>query len=431
MDPGEPITGGLPPGRRNGRGLLVFALLITSGLTFVLGRPARSQKEAVELEPVVISLEHADPAVSRDTLHRGEALSQVLSRQRLTANEAAAVVGALRPHVNLRSLRAGVTLDFERSVSDSLLGIDIRVDSDRLVKLRLDVDGWSSDVTELAVTVDTVVLAGLIESTLYQSVMDLAAPGIGAQERIERLMWGIYKPFQWAIDFGLDVREGDRYRAVYERHVREDGSVKSGRILASEFTNRGVVHRAFWYEPRGEYFDDDGASMRRFFLKAPLDFRRISSRFTRRRLHPKLGVYRAHLGTDYAAARGTQVFAAADGTITRAGTWGGYGRIVEIRHANGYRTRYAHLNGFARGVRTGVKTRQGQVIGYVGSSGLATGAHLHYEMWQKGKAVDPRTINFPSGNPVSEGEMTEFRRSRDRLRALLSRANEPTLPLAE
>lgn len=414
------------------RGLLVFALLITGGLTLLLGRPStRAQEERLELEPLIISLGQADPTVSQDTLHRGEVLSQVLARQGLSAGEAMEVVRALRPIASPRSLRAGVTLDFERTVWDSLLGIEVRVDSDRLVRLRPDDEGWVSDVKELSVTVDTVVLAGLIETTLYQSVMDLAAPGIGGEERIERLMWGIYKPFQWAVDFGLDIRQGDSYRAVYERRVREDGTVKSGRILAAEFTNRGVVHRAFWFDSRAEYFDDDGESMRRFFLKAPLDFRRISSRFARRRLHPKLGVYRPHLGTDYAADRGTRVFAAADGTITRAGTWGGYGRIVEIRHANGYRTRYAHLNGIGRGIRRGVKARQGQVIGYVGSSGLATGPHLHYEMWYNGKAVDPRTINFPSGEPVSEGQMAGFRRSRDRLRALLSRANEPTLPLAE
>ena len=414
-----------------GRGLLVFALLVTGGLTLLLGRPASSQRRLPRLQPVVVSSEQAEAVVAVDTLRRGEVLAKVLSRQSLSATEVANAVDALRAHANPRSLRPGVTVRVQRTACDSLVAVALRIDPDHEVRLVPgDVD-WSSELVPLTVRVDTLMLVGSISSTLYHSLMALPAPQVSTQERIERLMWGIYRPFQWSIDFGIDLRPGDHYRAVYERHIREDGSVRYARVLAAEFTNRGVTHRAFWFEPRREYFDADGNSMTRVFLKAPVDFRRISSRFARRRYHPTLGIYRAHQGTDYAADIGTPVHSTADGTVTRAGWWGGYGRIVEIRHVNNYVTRYAHLSFIAKGIRRGVRVRQGQLIGHVGQSGLATGPHLHYELRHNGKAIDQRRVDLPSGEPVSGARLQEFRRLRDRLMSLLDRDRTEDLRLAE
>jgi len=414
-----------------GRGLLVFALLVTGGLTLLLGRPASSQRRLPRLQPVVVSSEQAEAVVAVDTLRRGEVLAKVLSRQSLSATEVANAVDALRAHANPRSLRPGVTVRVQRTAWDSLVAVALRIDPDHEVRLVPgDVD-WSSELVPLTVRVDTLMLVGSISSTLYHSLMALPAPQVSTQERIERLMWGIYRPFQWSIDFGIDLRPGDHYRAVYERHIREDGSVRYARVLAAEFTNRGVTHRAFWFEPRREYFDADGNSMTRVFLKAPVDFRRISSRFARRRYHPTLGIYRAHQGTDYAADIGTPVHSTADGTVTRAGWWGGYGRIVEIRHVNNYVTRYAHLSFIAKGIRRGVRVRQGQLIGHVGQSGLATGPHLHYELRHNGKAIDQRRVDLPSGEPVSGARLQEFRRLRDRLMSLLDRDRTEDLRLAE
>jgi murein DD-endopeptidase MepM/ murein hydrolase activator NlpD len=405
-----------------GRGLLIFAFLVTGGLTLILGRPASSQRRLPELQPVVISAEEAESLVRTDTLRRGEVLSQVLARHSLPPSDVANAVEALSTYANPRRLRAGLAVHSEWTAWDSLIDITVQVDSDHEVRLARDRLGWSAEFSELSVRVDTIMIAGTIESSLYNSVMALPVGSIGAQERIERLMWGIYRPFQWAIDFGIDLRRGDSYRAVYERHIRPDGSVRHGRILAAEFTNRGKTHQAFWLDSRREYFDGDGKSMKMVFLKAPVDFRRISSRFTRRRYHPKLGIYRAHLGTDYAAASGTRVYSTADGTVTRAGWWGGYGRIVEVRHTNGYRTRYAHLSFIAKGIRRGTRVSQGQLIGNVGSSGLATGPHLHYELLQNGKAINARGVNLPSGVPVAQEELADYRRMRDRLIRLLDRA---------
>jgi murein DD-endopeptidase MepM/ murein hydrolase activator NlpD len=407
-----------------GRGLLIFALLVTGGLTLVLGRPASSQRNLRKLDTIVVSSDEAEGVLRVETLRRGEVLAQVLGRQGLTAQEIADVVDALRPYANPRLLRAGVTVTGERTAWDSLIALTVRVDPDTEVRLTQDGYGWNAELGEIPIRLDTLFLAGSIASSLYNSVMELPIESLGSVERIERVMWGVYRPFQWSIDFGVDLRRGDSYRVVYERHVRPDGSVKNHRVLAAEFVNRGRTYRAFWWPGRREYFDAEGLSMKRVFLKAPVDFRRISSRFSRRRYHPKLGIYRAHLGTDYAADTGTRVHSTADGTVTRAGWWGGYGRVIEIRHVNGYRTRYAHLSFIARGIKKGVRVRQGQLIGHVGSSGLATGPHLHFEMWQNGKAVDHRRINLPSGNPVAKEEIADYMRLRDLLSGLLNRASE-------
>lgn len=402
--------------------MILFAFLITGALTVLLGGLPERTHPVPELPALVVSRAAAEPVIAADTLGRGETLAVVLGRQGLAPAEVARLTRALRSHVDLRRLRAGVSVAVHRTPWDSVTRVAVRVDPDREVNLFPATDGWSSEVREISVSIDTLILAGTIETTLYHSVTALPGVEMELRERIEQVMWGIYRPFQWSIDFGLDLREGDSYRAVYERHVRPDGTVREARVLAAEFVNAGRTYRAFWFEPREEYFDGEGRSMRRVFLKAPLDFRRISSRFTRRRYHPVLGRYRAHLGTDYAANPGTPVWSTANGTVTRAGWWGGYGRVVEVRHINGYRTRYAHLSGIARGVRAGVRVSQGQTIGYVGASGLANGPHLHYELRRGGQAVDARTVDLPSGEPISESRMATFRRSRDRLLSLLEAA---------
>ncbi|UCC74785.1 MAG: M23 family metallopeptidase [Gemmatimonadota bacterium] len=414
-----------------GRGLLIFAFLVTGGLTLILGRPASSQRRLPALEPVVVSAEEAESLVRADTLRRGEVLAQVLARHSLDRADVAEIVEALSRFANPRRLRPGLAVHSQWTAWDSLIHLTVQVDPDHVVHLVRDPLGWAAEWNELDVRVDTLVLSGRIDSNLYNSVMALPTPSLGAQERIERVMWGIYRPFQWAIDFGIDLRRGDNYRTVYERHVRPDGSVREARVLAAEFTNRGRTHQAFWLESRGEYFDENGQSMKMVFLKAPVDFRRISSRFTRRRYHPALGTYRAHLGTDYAADTGTRVYSTADGSVTRAGWWGGYGQIVEVRHVNGYNTRYAHLSFIAKGIRRGVRVSQGQLIGNVGSTGLATGPHLHYEMLRNGRAINHRDVNLPSGVPVSDSQMPEFRRIRQKLLRLMNGVSEPALILAE
>ncbi len=414
-----------------GRGIFTFALLVTAGLTLILGRPASSQRSRPALEPIVVSEDEAETMIRTETLRRGEALAQVLARQGLTPNQAAEAITALRDYINPRVLQPGVTVQVERTPWDSLLGVAVRYDADHIVRLTPFEGAFVTEREAIPVRVDTLLLTGSINSSLYNSVIAVRAVGMSTQERIERLMWGLYRPFQWSIDFSVGLRKGDRYRAVYERHVRSDGSIRHSRVLAAEFTNRGRTYQAYWFGPRGEYFDAEGESMKRLFLKAPVEFHRISSRFTRRRYHPSLGIYRAHLGTDYASAPGTPVKATADGTVVRASWWGGYGRVVEIRHVNDYNTRYAHLSFIAKGIRPGARVRQNQLIGYVGVSGLTTGPHLHYELRQQGRAIDQRTVNLPSGEPVAPDQSAEFEVARDQLVELLNRAGGSSAAITE
>jgi murein DD-endopeptidase MepM/ murein hydrolase activator NlpD len=224
------------------------------------------------------------------------------------------------------------------------------------------------------------------------------------------------------VDFSRDVQPGDRFRVVFERLVSPEGELRLGRILASDLEVAGRRLTAFRFDSGGRsaLFDAEGNSLRRAFLRAPVEFRRISSTFARARRHPVLGTFRRHQGTDYAAGRGTPVMAASEGMVLRAGRAGGYGNLIELRHRSGITTRYAHLRGFARGVRAGARVSQGQVIGYVGSTGLSSGPHLHYEFRVNGVARDSRRVALGNGEPLPAARRPAFERERDRLLALLA-----------
>jgi murein DD-endopeptidase MepM/ murein hydrolase activator NlpD len=201
---------------------------------------------------------------------------------------------------------------------------------------------------------------------------------------------------------------------VYERLVRPDGTARASKVLAVQMEINGRSHEAYLFRaPDGSevYYGRDGSSLKRAFLRAPLEFRRISSAFSKSRFHPVLGVSRPHNGVDYAAASGTPVRAVGDGIIGRAGWGGGYGNVVDIRHSRGYTSRYAHLRGFAPGIRAGARVRQGDIIGYVGATGLATGPHLHYEFHSNGRPVDPNSIRYLTGEPLSPRNRALFDRS--------------------
>jgi murein DD-endopeptidase MepM/ murein hydrolase activator NlpD len=207
--------------------------------------------------------------------------------------------------------------------------------------------------------------------------------------------------------------------------------MRDGRILAAEFVNVGTPFHAIWFDPNGDgegsWFDLEGASVRRSFILRPIDFSRISSRFSSGRRHPILNTVRAHRGVDYAANAGTPIKATADGTIIRRGPNGGLGNAIEIRHANGFVTRYGHMSRFASGLTVGSRVRQEQVIGYVGMTGLATGPHLHYEMIRNGQHVDPLAVDLPAGDPVPTESMDDWLLQMEPRRALLELLPPPGL----
>lgn len=218
--------------------------------------------------------------------------------------------------------------------------------------------------------------------------------------------------FSTNIDFRSDLKRGDRFSVVYETYWLDGEQVKSGRILAGEFVNRGVSYQSVWYEDpvtkQGGYYSLDGKSLKKAFLKSPLQFSRISSGFSMR-VHPISGKWKAHKGIDYAASTGTPIRAVADGVVDFAGKQGGYGNQVILKHWSNYSTAYAHMSRFAPGVRRGTKVSQGQVIGYVGSTGWSTGPHLHYEFRVAGQAKDPNKFKSLAQQPLNQSELARFR----------------------
>lgn len=244
---------------------------------------------------------------------------------------------------------------------------------------------------------------GAIHNNLFASA---AKAGLSDKQIME-----LADIFAWDVDFARDIRQGDRFALLYEVLYRNDERVGAGRILAAEFINNGQTHRAvhFDHQDRGGYYDPKGRPMRKAFLRSPVNFTRISSGFSLKRWHPKLHRFRAHKGVDYAAPRGTAIQASGEGRITFAGKKNGYGRVVIIQHGQRYSTLYAHMHRIKKGVRAGKRVQQGQVIGTVGSSGLATGPHLHYEFRIDGVHRNPLKVKFPEARPLPRTLMARFR----------------------
>ncbi|SFC63581.1 M23 family metallopeptidase [Massilia yuzhufengensis] len=247
-----------------------------------------------------------------------------------------------------------------------------------------------------------------IQSSLYSATDS----NIDGGSMPDSVVGQIIEMFSTNIDFRSDIKRGDRFSVVYETYWLDGELVKTGRILAGEFVNRGVSYQSVWYEDpltkQGGYYSLDGKALKKAFLKSPLEFSRISSGFSMR-VHPLSGKWKAHKGVDYAATSGTPIRAAADGTVDFAGNSGGYGNQVVLKHWSNYSTAYAHMSRFAPGVRKGSKVSQGQVIGYVGSTGWSTGPHLHYEFRVAGDAKDPNKFKSLAQQPLSQAELSRFR----------------------
>jgi murein DD-endopeptidase MepM/ murein hydrolase activator NlpD len=346
-----------------------------------------------------------------DTLRSGETLSQLLGRTRLNIEEARALLAEIEAVKDARRVRPGLVLRYTQSAITGMMSrAELGLDADHQLAVEKRSEGLVARVEEVALRPDTAVLAGTVKSSLYQALLD----GAGSVPRAERAQVADMladEIFAWKVDFSSDLQPGDDFRIVYERMARPDGTARKGRVLAVQFEIGGRLQDAYLF-PRGgrdEYFDGAGESLRRAFLRAPLEFRRISSSFSAGRYHPILSRMRAHKGVDFAAAKGTPVRAVGDGVVTSAGWGGGYGNVVQLRHIRGFGSRYAHLSRFAKGIRPGVRVMQGDTIGYVGSTGLSTGPHLHYEFHSEGRAVDPNTVKFINGEPVPVAIRSRFR----------------------
>ncbi|HKQ81357.1 MAG TPA: peptidoglycan DD-metalloendopeptidase family protein [Steroidobacteraceae bacterium] len=291
-------------------------------------------------------------------------------------------------------------------------------DTEILSVTRAD-DGFSAKVIETPLEIRTAEAHGTIDSSLF-----VAARAAGLSSEV--ILKLANEVFGWDIDFALDIQPGDQFTVLYEQKFRDGEYVADGNILAADFTSAGKLHRAVRFESAdgkiADYFAPDGRSMRRQFLRAPLDFTRVSSDFNPYRRHPILNTIRAHKGVDYAAPTGTVIKAAGEGRVAFAGTQGGYGRVVILEHGGGVSTLYGHMSRFAQSMRQGKRVRQGETIGFVGSTGAATGPHLHYEYRVNGVHQNPRTVPLPQALPIPPEYRQQFDSTAGQMLTELDRA---------
>ena len=334
---------------------------------------------------------------------RHDTLDAIFRRMALDPADLAAIRNLPGIRQSLDLLKPGDAIRLTHA-DGTVRGLTRKVsDTETLEVTRAD-DGFSARMIPNRVETHLRTAHGTIDSSLFQAAERAGMPDSVALELADI--------FAWDIDFVLDLRAGDRFTAVYEQIYEDGRRTRDGRILAAEFVNAGRTYRAVRFAPGGgsaAYYSPDGLPMRKAFLRAPVEFTRISSRFNPHRMHPILNRIRGHMGTDYAAPTGTPVHAAAAGRVTFAGTRGGYGNALVLAHAGGISTLYGHLSRFARHITAGSRVEQGEVIGYVGMTGLATGPHLHYEYLVNGVHGNPQTLRLPGGEPLPSADRAAFR----------------------
>lgn len=333
----------------------------------------------------------------------GQNLSAIFMAMGLPSDELAEVLSLGGSARALKKLKAGDELHI-RVGGDSLEGLTYSLDATRTLEIRRGDKGLEAVTLTADLERKEVAVGGVIRSSLF---VDGRKAKLSAKQ-----IYNFAKLFEYDIDFGQDLHPGDRFSVVYEELYAKGKRVKSGDILAAEFINEGKKYRAVRFTSKnGEtnYYTPQGQSLRKGFMRTPVDFARISSHFNLRRLHPILHTIRAHKGVDYGASIGTPIKVTGDGTISFYGNKSGYGRVAIVKHAGGVETLYGHLSKFKADLRVGSKVRMGQVIGYVGMSGLATAPHLHYEFRIDGIHKNPVTVPLPRANPVEPKMMAKFR----------------------
>jgi murein DD-endopeptidase MepM/ murein hydrolase activator NlpD len=389
---------------------IAYGAVALLGVTAVLfTKPLPRRNPAGE----ILSEEHAEHRWRErfDTVRRNENLASVLAR------------GGVSDLIAREALRAAKTLDFRRIPANMPLRVRTEPDDsipteiilqlavDKLLHLKRDSAGWAASEEKLPWTTDTIVVSGTIRSTLGEAMEEAARdllPGFARNQLVVAIAEDI---FEYRVDMSRDLQVGDRFSIVAQRRVGPNGITRIDTVLGASMTLSGQTTEATRFRSArvtGVYFDQNGKPMRSGFLRNPVRFSRISSGFGSRR-HPVLGTVRNHQGTDYAANPGTEIRAIGDGVVIRAGWNNGYGNVVDIRHANRYVSRYGHMRGFAKGIHAGARVSREQVIGFVGSTGMSTGPHLHFEVHVNGVQRNPRQVlaNI-SADPIPASERTAF-----------------------
>jgi murein DD-endopeptidase MepM/ murein hydrolase activator NlpD len=368
-------------------------------------RSARPLAESVLEESQPPEAQHE---VIEGVIKAGSTFSRSLGEKNIPAPWIDLIVATLKPHVDFRKIKGGAYRLVKDEKGD-LAKFVYEEGPTEIYEIERGMEGYKVQKKEIPLETYLVKVVGEIRSSLFE-----AMDGVGEQDSLTIAFAEI---LAWEIDFYKDVKEGDRFKIVVEKLYKGNQFIRYGTIYAVEYQSSSGRVRGIEY--KGHYYREDGTSLRKTFLKSPLRFNRISSRFSRARKHPILGGVLPHYGVDYAAPPGTPVWAVADGVVTHCGWNGGFGKQVVLRHMNGYRTYYGHLSRYSSGIRSGVRVKQKQIVGYVGSTGLSTGPHLDYRLAKDGRFRNPLRESFPSGLPIGDAERRAFEERTDRVMAWL------------
>ncbi len=359
----------------------------------------------------------------RIRIKRGDNMSKIFSRLGVSARELHNILQLDKAARLLTELKPGQELTLRIDEHQRVHDLLYQINTARTLHISLRGGVYLTTVIDRELNSRINYASGQITNSLFE---DASKAGLS-----DNLIMELVAIFGWDIDFALDIRQGDRFSLMYEEQFLDGKKVKNGSILAAEFSSRGKTYQAIRYtdaDGRTDYYSPNGRSMRKAFLRTPVDFKRISSRFGKRK-HPILNTIRDHKGVDYAAPRGTPIRATGDGRIVYKGRKGGYGRSIIIKHGGKYSTLYAHMNSYRRGIRKGSYVGQGDIIGYVGSSGRATGSHLHYEFRVHGAHKNPLTVSLPAANPINKKFKADFLNKSDKLLVKLEQFNNNTIAL--
>jgi len=340
-------------------------------------------------------------------VRRGDTMGDVLSRAGVSSADISRLMAEASTRRVLGSLKPGQSIEVGVDAEGRLTRLSFGGANNQRTEITAEADGFMVRTAEAMLQTVPRFASGEIRSSLFGATDDAGIPDAVAVQLAEI--------FSGVIDFHRGLRKGDRFWLVYEQNLRDGEPASSGRVIAAEFSNGDATHSAYWFEPRGQrgaYYTAEGKSLRRQFLLSPLEFSRVTSGFSAARFHPVLQEWRAHRGVDYGAPTGTKVRATADGVVETASYSGGYGNLVVIAHGNSYSTAYGHLSGFGPGIRKGARVSQGDTIGYVGATGLATGPHLHYEFRVKGAQIDPQTVRMAEAAPLNGESRRAFEQQR-------------------
>jgi murein DD-endopeptidase MepM/ murein hydrolase activator NlpD len=352
-----------------------------------------------------VAMQEASIASSIEIIvRRNDTLDAIFRRMALDKSDLAAIRELPGIRQSLDFLKPGDAIKLTHNDDGAIKTLTRKVSDTQTLEVVRQEDGFAAKLVSNPVETRIRNVAATIDSSLFQAAE--------AADMSDMVALKLANVFAWDIDFVLDIREGDRFTAVYEQIYQDGKYLRDGEVLAAEFVNNGKLYRAVRFvndDGNAGYYTPEGQPMRKAFLRAPVEFSRISSGFNPHRLHPILNTIRGHMGTDYAAPTGTPVHAAGDGHVSFAGQRGGYGNALIIAHSNSVSTLYGHLSRFAAHLRVGAHVQQGDVIGYVGMTGLATGPHLHYEYLMNGVHKDPQTVHLPGAEPLHAEALQTFR----------------------